>query len=75
VGQDGILRAVVNRAILQNQPLHNHHIAPFAVQLAVLLINSHLAKSELVDQAPARGIFGKDARQQFPETRLLSRLN
>jgi len=35
----------------------------------------HLAKSELANQSPARSIFGKDARKQFPKTRLLRRLN
>src|SRR5262245_27974138 len=53
------------------EPLHNHHVPPHPIELGVLFIDTNLAKTQALDQPPARMILDKYAREQFPESGLL----
>ena len=58
-----------------NQALDYHHIAPDAIELAMLFINADLSKAHRLNQAPAGLIFHENARQQLPESGLVRRLD
>ena len=47
---------------------NDHHIEPLSIQLAVLFVNPHFAKSERRDQRPAGSVFRKNPRYQLPES-------
>lgn len=48
-------------------PLDNDYIAPLAIEPAMPFINANFTKTKGLNQRPARLIFRKDARKQFPE--------
>src|SRR5271154_2888772 len=47
--------------------LDDDHIAPYSVELTMLLVNADFAKSQRRDQGPAATILRKYARHQLPE--------
>src|SRR6186713_468194 len=55
------------------KPLDNDHIAPLAIQSAMLLISADLTKAERSNQPAAGCIVDEDARDQFPESGLFAR--
>lgn len=50
------------------QPLHDHAVAPFAVELRVASIHADLAKAEGATESQARGVLGEDAADELPMT-------
>src|SRR5262249_48452138 len=55
---------------LLQEPLHDDHIPPHAIELGVLFIHSDLAKAQALNQPPAGLILDKNAREQLPESGL-----
>ena len=49
------------------QALDDHAIAPYAIELAVALIDADFAEPELRHQCAAGRVLRKDAREQFPK--------
>ena len=55
------------------EPLHDHHVAPAAVQPAVAPIDADLAKPEIRQEPAAWLVLDEDARDELPEGRILGR--
>src|SRR6516164_4565994 len=66
------LRAIDFLDIALDQLLHNDHVPPHSVKLAMFFVNAYFTKSKRTSQAAAAGIFGKDTRYQLPVSRLLT---
>src|SRR4051794_31059214 len=53
--------------VLGEQALHDHAVAPDAVEFAVLLVHADLLEAREGHEVQARAVLGKDPREKLPE--------
>ena len=64
----GVSRSVLE--VLLKENLHEHDVAPLAVEAGVLLVDADLAEAEGAEQFAARGFSTKTLERSFQKPRL-----